>query len=142
MTWLGAEWGHLWFLFPLPGCESYAGILRIMKTATPLHNFGPACADETIVYGASRPELGSIQDWIHFIQAQGIRRVCCLLSQGQPKDYTTDLLGAYRGAFGAGQVCAAPIEDFYLATLDLLQETILPFLVESARLEQQVVVHC
>jgi protein-tyrosine phosphatase len=114
----------------------------MMGTTTTPHNFGPASNDETIVYGASRPEPGSIQDWIHFMQTQGIRRVCCLLSQAQLKVYTTDLLTAYRAAFGAGQVCAAPIEDFHLATLDLLQETILPFLVESARLEQQVVVHC
>jgi hypothetical protein len=66
----------------------------MMGRIIPPHNFGPACADETIVYGASRPEPGSIQEWIHFMQAQGARRVCCLLSQAQLKDYTTDLLEA------------------------------------------------
>jgi protein-tyrosine phosphatase len=107
------------------------------------HNFGPASIDETIVHGAGRPEPGSIQDWIRFMQANGIRRVCCLLSKAQLDDYYPgDLLEAYREAFGEGQVCPAPIEEYHLASLALLQETILPFLVASVQLEQKVVVHC
>jgi protein-tyrosine phosphatase len=113
------------------------------------HNFGPASIDETIVYGASRPGYSSpsvqsdeVQDWIQFMKENGIQRVCCLLEEEQLAYYPCGLLQAYRDAFGEEQVCHAPVRDYRLCSLALLEQIVLPFLAESVRLEQKVVVHC
>lgn len=113
-------------------------------------NFSPAGVDEVIVFGAQRPgypseisvTLDPIQKWITFMQTQGIRRVCCLLSQKQLNYYTSDLLQIYRNTFGEGNVCWAPIEDFNLASPEMLHHTILPFLAEADAQRERVVVHC
>lgn len=113
-------------------------------------NFGPAGADEEIVFGAQRPgypsesavNMDRVQEWVTFMQAQGIKRLCCLLSQKQLNYYSGDLLDAYRSAFGAGNVCWAPIEDFHLVNPDMLHQTILPFLAEADAHRERVVVHC
>jgi protein-tyrosine phosphatase len=75
------------------------------------------------------------------MRQQGIRRVCCLL-ESQLTLYESDLLEAYRASFGKEKVCWAPIEDFQLVDEKLLTETILPFLGDSVRCEEKVVVHC
>jgi protein-tyrosine phosphatase len=54
----------------------------------------------------------------------------------------TALLETYQHTFGAEQVCWAPIDDFQLATPDLLCHTILPFLRAAQHTQQPVVVHC
>jgi protein-tyrosine phosphatase len=112
------------------------------------YNFGPASVDERIVFGAQRPGYPDTQvddapvgAWIEYLRANGIRRVCCLLNDGQLV-YYTDLLGDYRRAFGAINVCHAPIEDFQLCDAATLTQVILPFLAESDGLRQPVVVHC
>lgn len=111
-------------------------------------NFGPAYADETTVFGAERPgKPGSsvtaeeVQDWIQFMQAEGIARVVCLLTEGQLGCYRGDLLEEYRAAFGAANVLSAPIKDFELSSPEDLK-LILGFLKESDARRQKVVVHC
>ena len=114
-----------------------------------MYNFGPASNQETTVFGAQRPgypahHVGSpeINQWISFIQRQGIQRVCCLLDEQQLAHYPPGLLEVYRQAFGALQVCHAPVPDYSLCPPDLLTGTILPFLAESVRIDKKVVVHC
>jgi protein-tyrosine phosphatase len=72
---------------------------------------------------------------------QDIRRVCCLLTKRHLNRYT-DLLGNYQQAFEIDRVCWAPIEDFSLATPEMLVERILPFLAIADRQQEKVVVHC
>ncbi len=105
--------------------------------------------EETIVFGASRPGYCSetvgakqVQDWISAMQRGGIRRVCCLLPPKQLAYYEVDLLAEYRDAFGASNVCSAEIEDYHLCDHATLENTILPFLLESDRKNTPVVVHC
>lgn len=106
-------------------------------------NFGPASADEPIVYGAARPgySAAEVQRWVAFMKQQGIRRVCCLLGD-EIRNYETDLLQEYRLAFGQKRVCHAAIEDFSYCSREQLLHVILPFLFESRRMSEPVVVHC
>jgi len=106
-------------------------------------NFGPASADEAIVYGSARPgySAAEVQRWLAFMKQQGIRRVCCLLGD-EIRNYETDLLEEYRRAFGPNRVCHVGIEDFAFCSRDQLVHVILPFLFESRRSSEPVVVHC
>jgi protein-tyrosine phosphatase len=115
-----------------------------------MSNFGPAAQGENIVYGNSRPGYPSttnisedtIAEWIAKMKAQGIQRICCLLTDDQLAYYNTDLLQAYQQAFGDGNICHASVEDFHLATPEQLKENILPFLEESENDGVKVLVHC
>jgi protein-tyrosine phosphatase len=112
-------------------------------------NFAPASNSEELVFGAQRPGYPSgssipdteVDQWVAFMAQQGITRVCCLLDK-QLSCYKSDLLAAYKGRFGEQAVCGAPIEDYKLASEELLTETILPFLDDSVRRREKVVVHC
>ncbi len=112
-------------------------------------HFGAAADEETCVFGAQRPGYHSadpipdaeVSRWIEFMQQKGIKRVCCLLEE-QLSLYASDLIETYKQSFGEAAVCAAPIRDFCLAHDALLAETILPFLAESSRIGEPVVVHC
>ena len=120
---------------------------------TPLNpsrfNFGPASVEETIVYGAERPGFGrelteadDVADWLNFMQTQGIRRVCCLLTSEQIAHYPVDLLRTYATFFGENNVCWAPVEDYHLAESEILRTRIKPFLADSVEKNMPVVVHC
>ena len=77
------------------------------------------------------------------MKEHGIRRVCCLLEPHEWEDYRTDLLGAYRKAFGRTRVCHAPIADRHLCTPVQLEQAILPFLKAAPeRGKGRTVVHC
>jgi protein-tyrosine phosphatase len=111
--------------------------------------FNSASKSENIVYGSERPGYPKesvgynlIMNWIQFMKARGIKRVCCLLTKAQLDYYEKDLLKIYRQAFGDENQCWAPIEDFHLCDLHTLTEKILPFLTESANKKEPVVVHC
>jgi protein tyrosine phosphatase (PTP) superfamily phosphohydrolase (DUF442 family) len=99
----------------------------------PRDRFGPATPDEPIVFGAAGPGAQP-DDWLKFMQAQGMRRVCCLLPRS-PVD-------RYVQTFGADWVCVAPIEDFRVVDRALLQDVILPFLQAADQAQEPVVVHC
>lgn len=111
--------------------------------------FAPARPEETVVYGAQRPgyrsesvDLAHVRDWISFVQKSGVRRVCCLLPSKQFAYYRVDLLDTYHEAFGEPNVSHAAIEDYHLCDHGTLEDTILPFLVESDETGTPVVVHC
>jgi protein-tyrosine phosphatase len=107
------------------------------------YKFAAASADEPIVFGAARAGYTNrqVRDWIEFMQARDIQRVCCLLSPAQIERYS-DLAGIYRATFGIDRICWAPIEDFKLPDSQLLIERILPFLDLADRSHEKVVVHC
>jgi protein-tyrosine phosphatase len=108
-----------------------------------MHKFAAASAHETIAFGAAKPGYADAQvaQWIQFMQTQGIQRVCCLLTLTQLAPYS-DLLKAYREAFGENSICWTPLEDFQLADRQILMEQILPFLTEADQQGDRVVVHC
>ncbi len=108
-----------------------------------MYKFASASQTETIVFGSSRPGSSDkqVQEWVEFMQNQGIRRVCCLLSKSQLNSYS-NLLEIYQQNFGSTQICWAPIEDFCLVDLEVLSQQILPFLVMADQNQQRVVVHC
>lgn len=108
-----------------------------------MYRFAPACEQEKIVFGASRPGYSNqeIYHWIGFMQQQNIQRVCCLLPDEQLK-YYSHLLDTYKQEFGSQQVCWGAVADFQLADIDTLTKKILPFLIEADQLKEKVVVHC
>jgi protein-tyrosine phosphatase len=108
-----------------------------------MYKFAAASENELIVFGSARPGYSNkqVNEWIEFMQNQGIQRVCCLLPKTQLTRYS-DLLGTYQKVFGIDQVCWAPIEDFSFATLEILTHDILPFLAIAQQQNQKVVVHC
>jgi protein-tyrosine phosphatase len=108
-----------------------------------MYKFAAAWEKEPIVFGAARPGYSDkkVYEWIEFMKHQGMQRVCCLLADRQLARYA-DLLGKYQQEFGMDHVCWAPIEDFHLSDLETLTKKILPFLVESDKQGEQVVVHC
>jgi hypothetical protein len=87
-----------------------------------MYKFAAAWEKESIVFGACKPGYSErqVNDWIEFIQAQGIKRVCCLLDEKQLARYT----------------------DFQLCELEMLTNKILPFLAQAEQLEEKVVIHC
>lgn len=113
------------------------------------HNFSSASRDGKDVFGAERPgypatkvRSEAIGKWIAFMKGEGIKRVCCLLTDVQLAYYPDGLLDAYRDAFGKDNVCSAPIEDFHLCDAEMVHGTILPFLKDSQQRHGPVVVHC
>ncbi|MDS0283108.1 protein-tyrosine phosphatase family protein [Haloarcula onubensis] len=112
------------------------------------HRFAPAAPDEAFVYGACTPgwhsaasHAAAIDDWVEFMRAEGIERVCCLLTGCQLDDGGA-VLDQYAAAFGESNVLHAPVRDHRLVPEDVLVEEILPFLAESRASEEPVVVHC
>jgi hypothetical protein len=111
--------------------------------------FAPAAPSEPTVFGAQRPgydyhSVGQdmIVQWTDFMQANGIRRVCCLLPKDQLDFYTTDLLASYHKSFGSQNICHVGVQDLHLIDPADLEQTILPFLRESDAKGLPVVVHC
>ena len=111
--------------------------------------FASAAPSEPTVFGAQRPgydyhSVGQdmVVEWTDFVQANGIRRVCCLLPKEQLAFYSTDLLASYRKSFASQNVCHVEVQDLHLIDLADLEQTILPFLGESDRNRLPVVVHC
>ena len=95
------------------------------------------------MFGAARAGYTDrqVRDWIEFMQARDIQRVCCLLSPSQLDRYS-DLRGIYQDNFGSDRICWAPIEDFHIPDPQLLIDRILPFLDLADRSSEKVVVHC
>jgi protein-tyrosine phosphatase len=108
-----------------------------------MYKFAAASENETIVFGAARPGYTNkqVNQWIEFMQGQDIQRVCCLLPETHLTRYS-NLLSVYRQVFGLDHVCWAPIEDFRIATLEILTHQILPFLAIANQQQKKVVVHC
>jgi protein-tyrosine phosphatase len=113
-------------------------------------NFTLAARDEVMVFGASRPGYPArtiildyvVNGWMDFMEAHGIKAVCCLLDQEQLEFYQNALLTSYRKRFGSEKVCSAPIKDYTLADETILITKILPFLSASVERGEKVVVHC
>jgi len=108
-----------------------------------MYRLAAASENEPIVFGSARPECSNeqVNEWLQFMQGQGIKRVCCLLSASQLDQYS-NLPGIYQQTFGDRQVCWAPIEDFSFADPKVLIHQILPFLAAANQSNERVVVHC
>jgi hypothetical protein len=111
------------------------------------HRFAAAGPDTSHVYGACAPGWHSaasheeaLDDWVSFMQAQGIERVLCLMTGTQ--DGQSANLDRYEEAFGSDRVLHAPIPDHHLTSVAHLEDTILPFLAKAAAADEPVVVHC
>lgn len=126
---------------PMPELSNHSGDLNA-------HRFAPAAPDEEYVYGACCPGWHSaashaeaIADWLEFMRAREIDRVCCLLT-GQQLDESEGNVDRYRRAFGTEHVRHAPLADSHIADEQILREEILPFLDAAVDREERVVVHC
>lgn len=111
------------------------------------HRFAPAAPEEDIVHGACCPGWHSaaehaeaLDQWISFMKETGIRRVCCLIA-GRRLEASDANVGRYRRAFGAHDICHAPIPHDRVVSRERLREEILPFLRASADRDVPVVVH-
>jgi protein-tyrosine phosphatase len=112
------------------------------------HRFAPAAPEEEYVFGACCPGWhatidndDAIDEWIEFMHAHDVERVCVLLTGGQLARTDADT-GRYVEAFGAEHVRHAPIPDHHLADSETLGSDILPFLRDAAAAQERVVVHC
>lgn len=108
--------------------------------------FAPAGPNESIVHGACRPghpygTVSTVDAWIEAVRQRGIERVCCLLTESELADYD-GLVARYRGAFGSGRVCHAPIPDHSRLAASTYAESIRPFLRGAEQAAEPVVVHC
>ena len=108
------------------------------------YNFGPAQEGEIIAYGAQAPDYFNVMGWVSFMKFHGIQRVCCLLPFEQIDFmYTVQpIREIYPREFGEENVCWAGIPDCNLGERDLLMNTIIPFMRDSVRKNEKVVVHC
>lgn len=111
------------------------------------YRFAPAAPGEEYVYGAAAPGWHTAADhetavsaWIEFMHERGIERVCCLVPGECDKGCQYNL-DRYATAFGEEDVVHTPLLDRRLGNQAVLEESILPFLEESVRLESPVVVH-
>lgn len=107
-----------------------------------MYRFAAASPIDSIVFGAARPgyKTAELQAWLTFMQAQQIRRVCCLLEDQSIDRYESNLRAAYEQAFD--RVCWSSIADFHNADTNQLIDTILPFLAAAERDRSRVLVHC
>jgi protein-tyrosine phosphatase len=111
------------------------------------YRFAPAAPEEEYVYGAAAPgwhtaadHRTAVSEWIDFMREQGIQRVCCLIP-GEATDGCQFNLDRYAAAFGRDNVLHAPLLDRRMGNQAVFQESILPFLEESVRRDEPVVVH-
>lgn len=109
------------------------------------HRFSPAAPDEQYVYGSCSPGWHSAGDheqcldqWLSFMRARGIERVCCLLAGRHLESANLD---RYRAAFGEERVRHTPVAEGGLVDTELLRAEILPFLEASVAANEPVVVH-
>ena len=109
-----------------------------------MYRFAPAIEGELIVFGAAKPKYSetSVRQWLEFMQAKKIDRVCCLLEEKTVNRYKTNLLRSYRQQFGRDRILWQPITDFQIPNPVILIENIIPFLVSAERARQKAVVHC
>lgn len=109
-------------------------------------HFAPATPQESIVHGARRPgyhqqqPADSVDEWLEYMTANGIQRVCCLLD-AKINQYE-NLLDRYAAVFGATNVRHVPVSDFKPITPTQWTEEIFPFLKRAQRTTEPVVVHC
>jgi hypothetical protein len=111
------------------------------------HRFAPAAPHEDHVFGACCPgwhSAGShetaVEQWIAFMRAQDVDRVCCLLP-GSRAEIAETGLGRYNDAFGSERVRHTPLASRRLVEPDTLRGDILPFLLDTVEADERVVVH-
>jgi protein-tyrosine phosphatase len=86
--------------------------------------------------------VASIVEWVNFMRAQAVTRVCCLLDAGQLASFPVDLEAEYKKLFGATRVLMEPVPDHHLCSRHTLTGHILPFLRTADTSGERAVVHC
>jgi protein-tyrosine phosphatase len=109
-----------------------------------MYRFAPAAYQELIVFGAAKPKYSktSVEQWIKFMQAKKIEKVCCLLERASLNRYSVDLLATYHQEFGQQCLLWQPLKDFQIPESQILIEKIIPFLITADEKHQKIVVHC
>ena len=110
-----------------------------------MYKFAPASCDESIVFGAAKPQYSeiSVRQWLEFMLTQKIDRICCLLEPKTCNRYKFNLLTAYQQTFARERVLWQPeIADFQIPNSTILIESIIPFLISAEQDRQKAVVHC
>jgi protein-tyrosine phosphatase len=109
-----------------------------------MYKFAPANRQELIVFGAAKPKYSeiSVRQWIEFMQAKKIEKICCLLERASLSRYPIDLLAAYRQEFGRQCLLWQPLKDFQIPESQTLIEKIIPFFITADNQRQKVVTHC
>jgi hypothetical protein len=109
------------------------------------HRFAPAAPHEDHVFGACSPGWHSaashdvaVAEWVEFMQARDVERVCCLLAGTRSGTGESDL-GQYDEAFD--HVRYAPLARRRLVDAERLRSDILPFLSAAVAADERVVVH-
>lgn len=101
-------------------------------------NFARASARDAIVYGAARPVVEDVDEWIELMLDHDIVHVLCLLTTQELEAYD-HLLGRYRRHFST--VTHVPLVDLRApAKQDV--ERALDALREAERRDEPIVVHC
>ena len=107
-----------------------------------MYKFAPAAIDESIVFGAAKAGYSeaSVRQWLDFMEAQNIDRVCCLLEPKTINRYQLDLLTAYRQQFGQKNVLwQSELPDFQIPASAILIKKIIPFLISAEQNRQKVI---
>lgn len=111
----------------------------------PACRLATAAPEEEHVHGACGPgwdpAARTVDGWVEFMRAEGIERVCCLLSDAQVAEYD-GLLDDYRAAFGEANVSHVPVADHTLMAEATLANEVIPFLERAVDDAAPVVVHC
>jgi len=110
------------------------------------HRFAPAAPDEEHVFGSCSPGWhtaadhdDALADWIGFVRARDIERVCCLLP-GDELGRSGGAVDVYRDVFGDERVLHAPVPDCRVVAPGLLDHELLPFLDDAVAADERVVV--
>ena len=111
----------------------------------PACRLATAAPEEEHVHGACGPgwdpAARTVDGWVEFMRAEGIERVCCLLSDAQVAEYD-GLLDDYRATFGEANVSHVPVADHTLMAEATLANEVIPFLERAVDDAAPVVVHC
>jgi protein-tyrosine phosphatase len=122
-----------------------ARILRLspLSAATP-HNFGAVSDRDAILYTACRPgdppsksdpiADEAVEEWIAFMQKQGVRKVVALLDDNELANYDSDLSSLY--AAGGLDVLVQPMRAAGAS------QAILNYVDQAAAADEKVVTHC
>ena len=139
---------------PVPECPERFAPLRFGSTVIDMNlqprqfHFSAASSNEAFIFGASRPgypsrrvSRGIVDEWIHFMHTAEIARVVCLLDHSQ-LPYYDELVSKYLAFFGQAKVLWAPVPDYQLPPLELVRDTVLPFVREALQANEKTVIHC
>jgi len=103
-----------------------------------LHNFGPAAKGRNDVFGCAKPDTFTFGNWIEAVRENDISKIVVLCEQN---DYSS-FIDKFDDEFGQMNVLRATVKDYHLCEKEMLNGKIIPFIEESIKRGEKVVVHC